>query len=193
MKVIIVILSNFCEKWLILLGKGSSSEIQTRISGKGEVHTTVKKYGFLFIFVFIKVFPSLLWFSSLLLRLIGSLSHWKLHGVYDPKTNKGTEIGEVTFGVHTNHGDNSIIYHGAVISVEPNANNHKQADSAGWMKITGKSPSLLSLSFSIIIPDQNSIKIKAHEASSTKDEINPIVTIILSPFAASCLYCILMY
>lgn len=69
--------------------------------------------------------------------MIGSISHWKLHGVFDPKTNKGTEVGEVTFGVHTTHGDNSIIYHGAVISAEPNAHNHKQVDSAGWMKITG--------------------------------------------------------
>jgi len=93
-------------------GKASSNNIATRISGKGEVKTTVEK-------------------------IIGSISHWKLHGVFDSKNNKGTETGEISFGVHQSHKDHSVTYIGQITSINPSTKNHKHEDYTGWMQITG--------------------------------------------------------
>jgi len=96
-------MSYFCH------GRASSVEIKTLISGKGEVHTQVKKF-------------------------IGSVSHWRVHGI--SFGGQGTEIGNITFGVHTTHEETSILYHGAIVSINPDNGNPRRADTAGWMKIT---------------------------------------------------------
>jgi hypothetical protein len=70
-------------------------------------------------------------------RIIGSISNWRLHGLFDTKTNRGTEIGEISFGVHQSHKDHSVTYHGQITSVNPNTRDHRREDYAGWMKITG--------------------------------------------------------
>jgi len=98
-------------------GKSQSMEITSNIDGKGNVKTTIKK-------------------------LIGSISQWDLHGVFDSKTKEGTEVGTVSFGVHTTHQDNKISYMGKVISVDPEAKDPKKVDYAGWMKVTGGTGSM---------------------------------------------------